>query len=69
MRCFLQTIWYTLNHWINGVNALIEGHSYKNSEVFLDRVVLIDKCEDCGKLSISHCDRLVFETMKAEGKI
>lgn len=69
MACFLNTILYTLRHWISGGTHIVEGHTYKNEEVMLDRVVMIDRCVDCGKVTISHMSRDMYEIMKAEGKI
>lgn len=68
IRCFLLTCWHTLKHWLYGGDAIVEGHIYKTEEVLLDRVVFIDKCVDCGKKSITHSDRNIYELMKAEGK-
>lgn len=67
--CYLQTIWHTTTNLLGGGNAIIEGHTYKNEEVLLDRVVFVDKCIHCGAVSISHSDRVSYEVMKKEGKL
>jgi hypothetical protein len=47
MNCLLQTIWYTLKHWLDGGTAIVEGHTYVEHEK-IDAWVVMSKCEDCG---------------------
>lgn len=66
--CWLETLWNEIRYM---PPATISGHIYdtKNSEVFLDHVVIVDYCSRCGEASISHCSRAMYEQMKAEGKV
>lgn len=65
--CFLKTIWYTSKHFLMGGNEIVEGHIYKTQEILSDRVVFIDKCEDCGHTFISHCGKTELRGYEKRG--
>ena len=51
--CFLNGIWQSLLHQLNGGEHAISGHLFVDKEYHKGCDVIISRCETCNKLDIT----------------